>query len=192
MSIRLTILTNKPLYLQGFYDALRSHVLDAEIVAAAITETQDLSESTIAEAIPIYTQENGPLSDWLESHNSDWLVLIDSQARLDPEILSRFAYRAINIQIMPGLAQTSKAEAIMDEKDPIIAGLQACQQNLAQEMHMIAYLLNGKADAKGIVIGSDSALIYKRDRLETLAMRVQQAVIKTAITALRRLTEGDE
>lgn len=194
MSIRLAIFTNKPLYLQGFHDALRGRVLDAEIVASVITDAQDLSEPKAAEAIPIYTQEDGDLPDWLEGYNPDWLVLIDWRTQLDLEILDRFAYRAINVQITPGLAGASKAEAeaIMDEQDPIVAGLKACQQNLTQEMHMIAYLLNGEADAKGIVIGSDSALIYKRDRLETLAMRVQQTVIKTTIAALRRLSEGDE
>jgi len=91
----------------------------------------------------------------------------------------------INIEITPALEGASQAEkqAIMDEQEPLVAGLKACQQNLSQEMHMIAYLLNGEPNAKGIVIGSDSALIYKRDRLETLSMRIQQSVIKTAVSA---------
>jgi|GEM_PF-4626283 len=191
MSIRIAILTNKQLYLQGFYDALRSRALDAEIVASVTIETQ--AESTIAETIPVYDQEDGGLPSWLESHTPDWLVLIDWQTALDPEILNHFAYRAINIEITPALEGASQAEkqAIMDEQEPLVAGLKACQQNLSQEMHMIAYLLNGEPNAKGIVIGSDSALIYKRDRLETLSMRIQQSVIKTAVSALRRLTEGD-
>jgi len=165
MSIRIAILTNKQLYLQGFYDALRSRALDAEIVASVTIETQ--AESTIAETIPVYDQEDGGLPSWLESHTPDWLVLIDWQTALDPEILNHFAYRAINIEITPALEGASQAEkqAIMDEQEPLVAGLKACQQNLSQEMHMIAYLLNGEPNAKGIVIGSDSALIYKRDRL---------------------------
>ena len=187
MSIHLAFFINSPAYLTGIQDAIRSRVLDAEIVGAVITDRKDSDESPIAKTIPIYDEGmHKDRVEWLEKYNPDWIVVAGWREPLD-DLLNRYEYRVINVDIKPALKQSPS----VNEPDPIAAGLAACQQGLAQEMHLVAYLLS-KPDERGIVLDSNSALIYKRDSMETLSMRVQQAVAKTVVAALHRLTEGDD
>ena len=194
MSIRLAFFINELVYLTGIQDAIRSRVLDAEIVGAVITDQKDLIESPITKGIPIYGEIDSLSQEemykdqveWLEAYNPEWVVVAGWQESLD-NLLNRYEYRVIHVDIKPALKQSPS----INEPDPIAAGLAACQQGLAQEMHLIAYLLS-KPNERGIVLESNSTLIYKRDSMETLSMRIQQAVAKTVVAALHRLTEGDD
>ena len=200
MAARLAVLiSGNGSNLQALIDAIRMHMLDAEI-AVVVSNRKDAYGLERAQKVNIPT-EYVPLKPYLEDgrgrrvydadlaellldYDPDWVVLAGWMHILSSDFLDEFEYRVINLHpALPG--QFPGATAIQD-------AFEAFQRKEIKETGVMVHLVPDERVDAGPVIASRAVPIYPKDTLELLTNRIHGVEHQLLVHALQRLIEGDD
>lgn len=200
MPARLVVLiSGSGTNLQAILDAIRAHVLDAQVVLVVSNRKAALGLQRAQQAgIPTHYH---PLKPYREAGRSreeydadlaaivrqaapDWVVLAGWMHILSHAFLRHFPYRVVNLHpALPG--QFPGATAIAD-------ALAAFQAGQIKKTGVMVHLVPDEQVDRGPVLASEEVPIYPNDTQESLANRMHQTEHRVLVTALARLIEGDE
>ena len=200
MSTRLAVLiSGNGSNLQAIIDAIRLHVLPAQIVVVVSNRKDAYGLERAAKAgIPTayhplkpYTDAGRSRADYdadlaaiVRKYDPDWVVLAGWMHVLSDAFLHHYPYRVINLHpALPG--KFPGAQAIAD-------ALAAYQQGKIKQTGCMVHLVPDEAVDAGPVIGEVDVPIYPTDTEETLANRMHQAEHTLLVQSLLRLIDGDE
>lgn len=184
MTTKLAILTsgNQSL-LHDLLDATRIKALDAEIAVVVADEAAAAGLSRLEKAgvpVQLCRPADDSLTPLLKPYKADFVVLADWPHALSDAFLQHFRYRLIDLYWgLPGQP---------DGVEEIVA---AFQRGELRETGVTVYFV-AEHEAIGPTILSEPVMMYKQDKPETLARRMEQAESRALVHALQRLTEGDE
>ncbi len=185
--------------LQAILDAIRMHVLDAEVVVVVSNRKDAYGLERAKKAgVPIryhalkpYLDEgqtreeyDADLADIVAEYDPDWIILAGWMHILSNAFLQYYPYAVVNLHpALPG--RFPGAHAIQEAYDAYQAG------KIDHTGIMVHLVPDEKVDA-GPVIATKDVPIYKSDTLDMLENRMHQNEHKLLVQALIRLIEGDE
>jgi formyltetrahydrofolate-dependent phosphoribosylglycinamide formyltransferase len=200
MSARLAVLiSGNGSNLQAILDAIRSRVLDAQVVVVVSNrkDAYGLQRATAA-GVPTRYHPLKPFRDAGRSRQEydaelaqivkvfapDWVILAGWMHVLSNAFLQHYAYRVVNLHpALPG--QFPGANAIAD-------AFAAFQRKEIRKTGVMVHLVPDEQVDRGPVVATAEVPIYPSDTLEMLTNRIHQTEHRVLVQAIQRLISGDE
>lgn len=185
--------------LQALIDAIRLHMLPAEIVTVVANRKEAFGLERAAKAgIPTHyfplkpyrdadrsrQEYDADLAALLKPYRPDWIVLAGWMHIFSNTFLQAFPYRVINLHpALPGQFPGT---------DAIARALAAYKTGTIKKTGVMVHLVPDEQVDSGPVLASEEVLIYPSDTVEMLEKRVHQMEHRVLVAALRRVIEGDD